>query len=50
MEYWYYFWIANFLAAGCGFVIITLVVLVRGVAEFRQMFAELRHSNLSEKD
>lgn len=50
MDYWYYFWIANFLVAGFGFVVITLVVLVRGVAELRQMFAELRHSNLPENN
>lgn len=48
MDYWYYFWIANFLVAGCGFVVISLVVLVHGIAELKQLFAELRHSNPSE--
>jgi len=50
MDYWYYFWIANFLAAGTGFVIIALVDFVHGIAEFRQMFASLYHRNLVEND
>jgi len=50
MEYWYYFWIANFVAAGAGFVIITLVVLVRGITELRQMFTALRHASQTDPD
>ncbi len=50
MEYWYYFWIANFLIAGCAFVVITVIVLLRGIGELREMFAALRHSNRSAND
>jgi hypothetical protein len=50
MEYWYYFWLANFLIAGSAFVAITVVVLLRGIGELRAMFAELRHSNRAAGD
>ena len=44
MGFWYYFWTANFLVAGSAFVIITLVVLVRGVKDLRNMFARLKET------
>lgn len=44
---WYYFWIANFLVAGSAFVVISIIVLVRGVGELREMLADLRHSHRS---
>jgi len=47
MEYWYYFWIANFLMSGSAFVVVIVVVLVRGIGELREMFAALRRSNRS---
>lgn len=42
MNGWYYFWIANFLLAGSAFAVIALVVLVRGLRDLRDMFANLR--------
>jgi hypothetical protein len=42
MNAWYYFWMANFFVAGSGFAIITLIVLVRGLKDLREMFAGLR--------
>jgi hypothetical protein len=42
MNYWYYFWVANFILAGSGFALITLIVLVRGLGDLRDMFANLR--------
>ncbi len=39
---WYYFWIASFVLAGSAFAFIAAVVLVRGLADLRQMFAGLR--------
>ena len=41
---WYYFWVANFVVAGSAFVIITIIVLVRGIGDLRYMFATLRQS------
>ena len=46
---WYYFWIANFFLAGSAFAVITIVVLVRGAHDLRDMFAGLRaRSNRAE--
>jgi hypothetical protein len=42
MNAWYYFWMANFLIAGSAFAVITLIVLVRGFRDLRDMFANLR--------
>ena len=42
MNYWYYFWMANFFVAGSAFAGITLVVLVLGARDLKQMFASLR--------
>lgn len=42
MNAWYYFWIANFVVSGSAFAIITLIVLVRGLRDLREMFAGLR--------
>jgi hypothetical protein len=42
MNGWYYFWTANFLLAGSAFAVITLIVLVRGLRDLREMFASLR--------
>ncbi len=44
---WYYFWTANFLIASFFFVVIALVVLVRGVGELREMLKDLRRSHHS---
>ena len=42
MNGWYYFWMANFVLAGSAFGVITLIVLVRGLRDLREMFAGLR--------
>lgn len=42
MNAWYYFWMASFLLAGSAFAFIAMVVLVRGIADLREMFAGLR--------
>ena len=42
MNAWYYFWMANFLVAGSAFAVITVTVLVRGLRDLREMFANLR--------
>jgi hypothetical protein len=44
MNYWYYFWLANFLIAGSAFAIIAAIVLVRGVRDLKEMFTGLRAS------
>ncbi len=45
MGFWYYFWTLNFLVAGSAFLIITLVVLVRGSIDLRDMFARLNETS-----
>ncbi len=47
MSGWYYFWTANFIVAGSAFAIITLVVLVRGIRDLREMFSRLKGRNRS---
>ena len=42
MNAWYYFWMANFVVSGSAFAIITLIVLVSGLRDLREMFAGLR--------
>ncbi len=39
---WYYFWMASFVVAGSAFAFIAVVVMVRGIADLREMFAGLR--------
>jgi hypothetical protein len=45
MRFWYYFWTANFIVAGLAFALITLVVLVRGSQDLREMFAGLKRGS-----
>jgi hypothetical protein len=42
MNGWYYFWMANFVLAGSAFAVITIIVLVFGLRDLREMFANLR--------
>jgi hypothetical protein len=44
MGFWYYFWTINFIVAGAAFVLITVIVLVRGSQDLRSMFARLKES------
>ncbi|HTS67492.1 MAG TPA: hypothetical protein VMO17_00815 [Terriglobia bacterium] len=41
MGFWYYFWTINFLVAGSTFLVITLIVLVLGGRDLRDMFTRL---------
>jgi hypothetical protein len=41
MRGWFYFWVASFAASAAVFALITLLVLVRGTADLRQMFRRL---------
>ena len=45
MGFWYYFWTANFVIAGSSFVLITLVVMVRGSQDLRNMLRSLHDKN-----
>ena len=38
---WALFWLAAFVVAFLGFVLISLAIAVRGVAEIRELFAAL---------
>lgn len=42
MNGWYYFWMANLVISGSAFAIITLITLVRGIHDLRDMFSNLR--------
>jgi hypothetical protein len=42
MGFWYYFWTANFIVAGSSFVLITLIVMVRGSKDLRDMLRSLK--------
>ena len=42
MNAWYYFWMGNFVVAGSAFGVITLIVLVLGLRDLREMFVNLR--------
>ena len=42
MNGWYYFWMTSFVVAGSAFAVIAAIVLVRGIADLRQMLADLR--------
>lgn len=47
MKAWELFWTFCLLVAGGAFAVITLIVIVRGGPELRQMLRELRRQNLS---
>jgi hypothetical protein len=38
---WLYFWVANLVLAGLTFVLITVVVIVRGIGDLKEMFRRL---------
>jgi hypothetical protein len=42
MNAWYFFWMANFVIAGTAFAVIAVIVLIRGLKDLREMFANLR--------
>jgi hypothetical protein len=50
MGFWYYFWTANFILAGSSFVLITLVVMVRGTKDLRDMLTRLKDANAASEN
>jgi hypothetical protein len=46
MKYWEIFWVLCLLVAGGAFAFITLVVIVRGGPDLREMLRQLRRQNL----
>ncbi|MGA2982998.1 MAG: hypothetical protein ABSG32_04255 [Terriglobia bacterium] len=49
MGFWYYFWTVNFIVAGSAFLVITLIVSVRGCKDLRDMFARLKASSATDE-
>ena len=43
-HYWYLFWTANLMIAGSAFLIITVVVMIRGIGDLKAMIVRLRVS------
>jgi carbon starvation protein CstA len=41
MSLWLYFWVANLILAGLTFVLITFVVITRGIGDLKEMFRRL---------
>jgi hypothetical protein len=41
MRYWEFFWTACLLVAGSSFVFITIVVIIKGARDLKDMFAGL---------
>lgn len=46
MKYWEVFWTLCLVIAGTTFAIITLVVIVKGGPDLREMLRQLRRQNL----
>ena len=46
MRYWELFWTLWLLIAGGAFAIITIVVIVKGGPDLREMLRQLRRQNL----
>jgi hypothetical protein len=47
MKYWELFWTLWLIVAGAAFTFITLVVIIRGGPDLRDMLRHLRGQNLS---
>jgi hypothetical protein len=41
MSFWLYFWVVNLILAGLTFVLITVVVITRGIGDLKEMFRRL---------
>jgi hypothetical protein len=41
-EVWWLFWTACFVVAGVGFVVVAMVVLVRGFGDLRRMVQSIK--------
>jgi len=49
MRYWELFWTASLLVAGGAFAFITIVVIVKGGPDLREMLRQLRRQNIYRK-
>ena len=49
MSRWLYFWVANLILAGLTFALITVVVIVGGIGDLKEMFRRLTKGE-SERD
>lgn len=47
MKYWEIFWTICLIVAGATFAFITLVVIIKGVPDLREMLRQLRRQNLN---
>jgi hypothetical protein len=45
MKYWEIFWTLALLVSGCAFAFITLIVIVKGGPDLRDMLGELRRQH-----
>jgi hypothetical protein len=50
VKFWNYFWSTSFILTGLSFVLITLVVTVRGTRELLVMLGNLRDGDVSSGD
>jgi hypothetical protein len=46
MKYWEIFWVLCLIVAGTAFAFITLVVIIKGGPDLREMLRQLRRQNL----
>lgn len=46
MKYWEIFWTLSLVFAGSAFAFITLVVIIKGGPDLREMLRQLRRQNL----
>jgi hypothetical protein len=46
MKYWELFWTLSLVVAGAAFAFITVVVIIRGGPDLREMLRQLRRQNL----
>lgn len=46
MRFWELFWTLSLVVAGAAFAFITLVVIVKGGPDLREMLRQLRRQNL----
>jgi hypothetical protein len=50
MKYWEIFWTASLLVSGAAFAFITLVVILKGGPDLRDMLRQLRRQHLPPHD
>jgi hypothetical protein len=50
MKYWEIFWTLSLLISGCAFAFITLIVILKGGPDLRDMLRALRRQQLPPRD